>query len=323
MAEQESSPTTDRRLPAGAHRRRARAPADRRHRRRPPRADRVRRPRPENVQRRIDTLGPDPMVDNGPQGRRPLRGRRAAQADPDRRCCSWTSRRDRGHRQRLPRRAAVPGAPQPAHAGPRAQRGAACARSGKTGSKLLKIGVKTGQMLTMDGLRGKKYTAAMASRADRHWVYHRTGEPCRVCGTPIVMVERRRAPSTGAHSARAPAAAEAHTPGTLLTDPDEIRRLIRENPWATFVSHTDVGLVASHYPVLLDDAASTGDDIVHREPLRSPRRTAARARVERDRRDHPGPARLHLAELVRAGRLRSDLESRHRAPLRRPGTARG
>ena len=53
-----------------------------------------------------------------------------------------------------------------------------------------------------------------------------------------------------------------HTPGYLLTDPEEIRRLIRENPWATFVSHTDGGLVASHYPVLLDDAASTGDDIV-------------------------------------------------------------
>ena len=53
-----------------------------------------------------------------------------------------------------------------------------------------------------------------------------------------------------------------HTPGYLLTDPEEIRRLIRENPWATFVSHTEGGLVASHYPVLLDDAASTGDDIV-------------------------------------------------------------
>jgi transcriptional regulator len=52
-----------------------------------------------------------------------------------------------------------------------------------------------------------------------------------------------------------------HTPGYLLTDPEEIRRLVRENPWATFVSHTSGGLVASHYPVLLDDAASN-DDIV-------------------------------------------------------------
>ncbi len=53
-----------------------------------------------------------------------------------------------------------------------------------------------------------------------------------------------------------------HTPGYLLTDPEEVRRLIRENPWATFVSSTAGGMVASHYPVLLDDAASTGDDIV-------------------------------------------------------------
>lgn len=53
-----------------------------------------------------------------------------------------------------------------------------------------------------------------------------------------------------------------HTPHYLLLDRDEIRRLIRENPWATIVSNTASGLVASHYPVLLDEAASTGDDIV-------------------------------------------------------------
>jgi endonuclease-8 len=56
-------------------------------------------------------------------------------------------------------------------------------------TKLLKIGVKTGQMLTMDGLRGARYEAALANRDDRHWVYHRTGKPCRVCGTPIIMEE--------------------------------------------------------------------------------------------------------------------------------------
>jgi endonuclease-8 len=57
----------------------------------------------------------------------------------------------------------------------------------KDWTKLLKIGVKTGQMLTMDGLGKKAYAAALANREDRHWVYHRTGEACRVCGTPIVM----------------------------------------------------------------------------------------------------------------------------------------
>lgn len=53
--------------------------------------------------------------------------------------------------------------------------------------KLLKVGVETGQMLTMDGLRGEAKRRALAHRDDRHWVYHRTGEPCRVCGTPIAM----------------------------------------------------------------------------------------------------------------------------------------
>jgi len=53
--------------------------------------------------------------------------------------------------------------------------------------KLLKIGVKTGQMMTMDGLSKSAYDGAMASRADRHWVYHRAGLPCRVCGAEIVV----------------------------------------------------------------------------------------------------------------------------------------
>ena len=52
---------------------------------------------------------------------------------------------------------------------------------------LLNIGVETGQMLTMDGLEGEELEKAKASRDDRHWVYHRTGEPCRVCGTPIAL----------------------------------------------------------------------------------------------------------------------------------------
>jgi endonuclease VIII len=54
-------------------------------------------------------------------------------------------------------------------------------------TKLLKIGVKTGQMMTMDRLSKTRYAAALARREDRHWVYHREGEPCRVCGASIVM----------------------------------------------------------------------------------------------------------------------------------------
>ena len=52
---------------------------------------------------------------------------------------------------------------------------------------LLRVGVETGQMMTMDGLDDESYRAALANRADRHWVYHREGLPCRVCGTHITM----------------------------------------------------------------------------------------------------------------------------------------
>jgi transcriptional regulator len=38
-------------------------------------------------------------------------------------------------------------------------------------------------------------------------------------------------------------------------DPEVVRRLIRENPWGTLVSNNQGELVASHYPILLDDQA--------------------------------------------------------------------
>ncbi|WP_181373575.1 FMN-binding negative transcriptional regulator [Microbacterium sp. HMWF026] len=43
-------------------------------------------------------------------------------------------------------------------------------------------------------------------------------------------------------------------PSFAMTDVGEIRRLIDLNPWVTLVSHTDDGLVASHYAVMLDDS---------------------------------------------------------------------
>jgi len=46
-----------------------------------------------------------------------------------------------------------------------------------------------------------------------------------------------------------------HTPTYVVTDPEEVKRLIRENPWATIVSTTSKGLVASHYPVVLEEDA--------------------------------------------------------------------
>ncbi len=46
-----------------------------------------------------------------------------------------------------------------------------------------------------------------------------------------------------------------HTPHYLMTDPDEVKRLVRRHPWATFVSPASTGLVASHYPAILDEDA--------------------------------------------------------------------
>ena len=57
----------------------------------------------------------------------------------------------------------------------------------KDWTKLLTIGVETGQMMTMDWLSKADYQKALAKRDDRHWVYKRDGLPCRVCGTNIVV----------------------------------------------------------------------------------------------------------------------------------------
>ena len=43
------------------------------------------------------------------------------------------------------------------------------------------------------------------------------------------------------------------TPHFTTEDETVVTRLIRENPWATYVSNTSTGLVASHYATLLED----------------------------------------------------------------------
>lgn len=52
-----------------------------------------------------------------------------------------------------------------------------------------------------------------------------------------------------------------HNPKHEVTDAAVVRRLIDENPWATIVSLAGE-LVASHYPVLLDDRAGTDELVV-------------------------------------------------------------
>jgi transcriptional regulator len=48
-----------------------------------------------------------------------------------------------------------------------------------------------------------------------------------------------------------------------LDDVDQIGRLIVENPWATLVSNASGGLVASHYPILLDEDRSDLSILTH------------------------------------------------------------
>ena len=54
-----------------------------------------------------------------------------------------------------------------------------------------------------------------------------------------------------------------HTPSYIVTDPAEVKRLIRENPWATIVSSTAKGLVASHYPVMLEEGTDAISIVSH------------------------------------------------------------
>lgn len=53
-------------------------------------------------------------------------------------------------------------------------------------------------------------------------------------------------------------------PDYALDDQAAVADLVRENPWTTFVSHVSgTGLIASHYPVLLDEEAyAAGHGIV-------------------------------------------------------------
>lgn len=46
-----------------------------------------------------------------------------------------------------------------------------------------------------------------------------------------------------------------HNPAHATTDPEAVRDLVRRNPWAMIVSDNDGEMVASHYPVLLDEDA--------------------------------------------------------------------
>jgi len=54
-----------------------------------------------------------------------------------------------------------------------------------------------------------------------------------------------------------------HNPLHATEDPEVVRRLIGENPWGILVSSNNGGLVASHYPILLDDEAEGLSILTH------------------------------------------------------------
>lgn len=54
-----------------------------------------------------------------------------------------------------------------------------------------------------------------------------------------------------------------HNPKYEVTDEAVVRRLVSEHPWGTIVSHHDGELVASHYPILLDDSAEELTILTH------------------------------------------------------------
>ncbi|WP_454050153.1 Fpg/Nei family DNA glycosylase [Cellulomonas sp. Marseille-Q8402] len=56
-------------------------------------------------------------------------------------------------------------------------------------SLLLADGIRAGVMLTREDLDDAGRAEALRDPAERHWVYGRAGEPCRTCGTPVVVEE--------------------------------------------------------------------------------------------------------------------------------------
>ena len=176
-------------VPARADRPGAGAPAHRHDRRRPARPDRVRGARPGAGRGRRRQARARPAASTtGPEAEERFVARVRKKPTPIALLLMDQAVVAR-HRQRLPRRAAVPGPLNPHTPGQGTCPKSTCAHLWRDWAKLLAIGVETGQMMTMDDLDPEAYRAAMANRDDRHWVYKREGLPCRVCGTNIALEE--------------------------------------------------------------------------------------------------------------------------------------
>lgn len=65
------------------------------------------------------------------------------------------------------------------------------------------------------------------------------------------------------HPAHAKLGRMRHTPSYVMEDPNEVKRLIRENPWVTIVANTAKGMVASHYPVVVEEGRDDVSIVSH------------------------------------------------------------
>jgi endonuclease-8 len=142
---------------------------------------------PAQVERVVSKLGPDPLIDDGPEAEERFTRAARRRATPiglllmDQNVVAGIGN---VYRAELLYRAR-----QNPHTPGRSVPEEHLRHLWRDWAKLLAIGVETGQMMTMDDLEPEAWRAAMANRADRHWVYKREGLPCRVCGTNIVLEE--------------------------------------------------------------------------------------------------------------------------------------
>jgi endonuclease-8 len=142
---------------------------------------------PAQVERVVSKLGPDPLIDDGPEAEERFTRAARRRATPiglllmDQNVVAGIGN---VYRAELLYRAR-----QNPHTPGRSVPEEHLRHLWRDWTKLLAIGVETGQMMTMDDLEPEAWRAAMANRADRHWVYKREGLPCRVCGTNIVLEE--------------------------------------------------------------------------------------------------------------------------------------
>ena len=137
----------------------------------------------------LERLGPDPAVDGKRRGWVRFRDKAAHRRTPigtllmDQAMIAgigniYRARGDalpRGHRSRTPGRSI--------------SRSRSCGHCGTTGAGCCRSASRPGVIVTRTDLRGSAKQDALDSVENRHHVYGRAGQPCRVCGTAISLAQ--------------------------------------------------------------------------------------------------------------------------------------